>query len=102
MKKISLSLAAMVSALMLTTSCGTTSNGNLAQGVGSAILNDVVNNGSNSSTSSTNETTSLLGSLLSGVLGSSSTVSQSDIIGTIRVLIACSKAKTYWLKLVAL
>ena len=74
MKKISLSLAAMVSALMLTTSCGTTSNGNLAQGVGSAILNDVVNNGSNSSTSSTNETTSLLGSLLSGVLGSSSTV----------------------------
>ena len=82
MKKISLSLAAMVSALMLTTSCGTTSNGNLAQGVGSAILNDVVNNGSNSSTSSTNETTSLLGSLLSGVLGSSSTVSQSDFIGT--------------------
>lgn len=83
MKKLSVSLALVAGALMLT-SCGTTSNGNIAQGIGSAILNGAVNNGSNSNntTSSTSNGTSLFGGLLSGILGNSSTLSESDLYGT--------------------
>lgn len=78
MKKLSVSLAIAAGAMMLT-SCGTTNSG-VAQSVGSTILNNAIGNGTSSGDSS--NTTSLIGSILGSVLGGSSTVSQSDLVGT--------------------
>ena len=77
MKKLSVSLALVAGAMMLT-SCGTT-GGSIAQGVGSAILN-----GSNTNTSASTaaSTASALGGLLSNILGASTTLSESSIVGT--------------------
>lgn len=80
MKKITLSLAAMASALLLS-GCGGASTGGILSGVGQALLqNGGTTNSSSSSTD--NNTTSLLGNLLSGILGSSSSLSKSDLVGT--------------------
>lgn len=78
MKKITLPLALMAGSLLLT-SCGGASTQNLLTGVGQALLE---NGNSNSTAETVENTTSLLGNLLSGILGSSSTLSQSDLIGT--------------------
>lgn len=77
MKKLSVSLALVAGAMMLT-SCGTT-GGSIAQGVGSAILNG---NNTSSSTSTAASTASALGGLLSNILGSSTKLSESSIVGT--------------------
>ena len=77
MKKLSVSLALVAGAMMLT-SCGTT-GGSIAQGVGSAILNG---SNTNSSASTAASTASALGGLLSNILGSSTKLSESSIVGT--------------------
>lgn len=69
MKKSTI-LAGMLGTLLLT-SCGF-SGANLLSGT----------NGTGNLTGTTNTTTNVLGSVLSGLLGSSSTISQDDIIGT--------------------
>jgi hypothetical protein len=85
MKKITLSLAILAGAFGLT-GCGSSSSSVLGS-VGSSLVSGVLG-GSNSSSSSTTTTSSssssssLLGNLLSGILGSSSKLSQSDIVGT--------------------
>lgn len=85
MKKITLSLALLAGVFGLT-GCGSTT-GSVLGNVGSALLSNAVSGSSSSSTatsssSSSSSTTGLLGSLLSGILGNSSTISQSDILGT--------------------
>ena len=77
MKKLSVSLALVAGAMMLT-SCGTT-GGSIAQGVGSAILNG---SNTNSSASTATSTASTLGGLLSNILGASTKLSESSIVGT--------------------
>lgn len=82
MKKIQASLAALCGTLLLT-SCGTTSGSSILSSVGSTLLSNAVSGSSSTSTTDTSSTTtSVLGSLLSSFLGSSSTISQSDIVGT--------------------
>ncbi len=88
MKKFSVSLAVVASALALT-SCGTT-GGSIAQGVGSAILSGALggNTTSGSTTTSSSSSSSILsgisslGDVLSNILGNSSSISQSDLVGT--------------------
>lgn len=77
MKKLSVSLALVAGAMMLT-SCGTT-GGSIAQGVGSAILNG---SNTNSSASTAASTASALGGLLSNILGASTKLSESSIVGS--------------------
>lgn len=79
MKKISLSLAVLAGSLTLT-SCGSTNSSSLLSNIGSSLLQNATS--STSSTSTTSNAVSTLGSLLSDLLGSSSSLSQSDIIGT--------------------
>lgn len=79
MKKFTMSLALLSGALLLS-SCGTT-GGNVAQGIGSVLMNGA-SGSTNESTSSTSSTTSLLGNLLGGLLSGSTTLSQSDLVGT--------------------
>lgn len=82
MRKFTVSLATLASALLLA-SCGTTSSSSLLSGVGQTLLQNAVSGGSSSSTSDVVSTgSSLLSNLLSGVLGSSSSLSQDDIVGT--------------------
>lgn len=88
MKKFSVSLALAAGALALT-SCGTT-GGSVAQSVGSAVLSGVL--GGNTTTGSTTTSSSSSSSILSGIsslgdvlttiLGNSSSISQSDLVGT--------------------
>lgn len=83
MKKLSVSLA-LLSGVVLLSSCGTT-GGSVAQGVGQVLMNGALNGSSSSSSSSSSTSsasTSVLGSLLSGLLSGSSTLSQSDLVGT--------------------
>lgn len=82
MKKLSVSLALLLGVALLS-SCGTT-GGSVAQGVGQVLMNGALNGSSNSSSSSSSSssTSSVLGSLLGGLLSSSSTLSQSDLVGT--------------------
>ncbi len=81
MKKVTLSLALLAGSVALT-SCGTSSS--VLGTVGSAVLNNALGTDSSSSSSSSTASTagSLLGNLLSNVLGSSSNISQSDLVGT--------------------
>jgi len=83
MKKTFLSLAAIASALTFT-SCGSSNGSSILGNVGSALLQNAVSGSSSGTTSTTNisNTASTLGSLLSDLLGSSSSISQSDIVGT--------------------
>jgi len=86
MKKFILSLAVMAGTLTLA-SCGGTGTSNSVLGsVGSALLQGALTNSATTSTTSstttTSTSTSLLGSLLSNVLGSSSTLTQSSLVGT--------------------
>lgn len=83
MKKTILSLAAIAGALTLT-SCGTSNGSSILSNVGSALLQNAVSGSSSGTTSTTNisNTASTLGNLLSDLLGSSSSISQSDIVGT--------------------
>lgn len=84
MKKITLTLAAVAGAMLLT-GCGTTGNSSVLSSVGQSLLQDAVS-GITSSSSSTSQAvsngTSVLENLLSGVLGSSSKLTQSDLVGT--------------------
>lgn len=83
MKKLSVSLALLLGVVLLS-SCGTT-GGSVAQGVGQVLMNGELNGSSSSSSSSSgsaSSTNSVLGSLLGGLLSSSSTLSQSDLVGT--------------------
>lgn len=82
MRKFTVSLATIASAMLLA-SCGTTSSSSLLSGVGQALLQNAVSGDNGASTSEAVSTgTSLLSNLLSGVLGSSSSLSQDDIVGT--------------------
>lgn len=83
MKKLSVSLALLLGVVLLS-SCGTT-GGSVAQGVGQVLMNGALNDSSSSSSSSSSTSSSsnsVLGSLLGGLLSSSSTLSQSDLVGT--------------------
>ncbi len=83
MKKVTLSLALMAGSVLLT-GCGSSSS--VLGTVGSAVLNNALGTGTSSSSSSTSSslssTGSLLGNILGNVLGGSSSISQSDLIGT--------------------
>lgn len=78
MKKNIVTLAVLSGALTLT-SCGSSSS--ILSNVGSALLQNAVS-GSTTSTTSLSNTASTIGNLLSDLLGSSSSISQSDIVGT--------------------
>lgn len=83
MKKLSVSLALLLGVVLLS-SCGTT-GGSVAQGVDQVLMNGALNGSSSSSSSScssSSSTNSVLGSLLGGLLSSSSSLSQSDLVGT--------------------
>lgn len=81
MKKTVLSLAVLAGSLTLA-SCGTSGSSVLGN-VGSALLQNAVSGTtSGTSTSTLTNTASTIGNLLSDLLGSSSTISQSDIVGT--------------------
>lgn len=80
MKKITLSLA-LLAGIVSFSSCGT-SNGSIAQGVGSAILNGAINGGNSSASSTTTAGVNALGNILGSILGSSATLSESSIQGT--------------------
>ena len=86
MKKVTLSLAALAGTMLLA-SCGTTS-GNL---IGNAAGSILMGNGTTTTTPSTSTNTDMLGNLLSSLLGSSTTVSQSDLLGTWNYTVAASK-----------
>ena len=83
MKKVTLSLAVLAGSMLLA-SCGST--GSVLGNVGSTLLNGTLQNGNTSSSTTSTTTTassgSLLGNVLSSVLGASSSVSQSDLVGT--------------------
>ena len=77
MKKVTLSLAALAGTMLLA-SCGTTSGNMIGNAAGSILMG----NGTTTTTPSTSTNTDVLGNLLSSLLGSSTTVSQSDLLGT--------------------
>lgn len=81
MKKVFFPLSLLLCSAMMT-GCGSTGSSILSS-VGQSVLSNALSGNSSSSTStSTSTTTNVLGNLLSTFLGSSSTLSQSDIIGT--------------------
>ena len=77
MKKVTLSLAALAGTMLLA-SCGTTSGNMIGNAAGSILMG----NGTTTTTPSTSTNTDVLGNLLSSLLGSSTTVSKSDLWGT--------------------
>lgn len=83
MKKATLCVALLTGSLLLS-SCGSSSS--LLGNVGSTLLNAAVGNlgtgSSSSSSSSASSTIGTIGNVLSTLLGSSSSIKQSDIIGT--------------------
>lgn len=84
MKKFTFLPALITGALMLT-ACGTTGGGSLAQGIGQTLISNALTGGNQTNTTTEQTTTdggSLLGNLLSGLLGESSTLSASDLVGT--------------------
>lgn len=84
MKKFTF-LPALIAGALTLTACGTTGSGSLASGVGQTLISNALTGGN--STNTTTETTtstgtSVLGNLLSSLLGESSTLSTSDLVGT--------------------
>lgn len=80
MKKITLSLALLAGSLVLT-GCGSTGS-SIASGIGQALINNAVNNGSNQTQKTVETGASVLENLLGSVLGSSSALTEKDLTGT--------------------
>lgn len=80
MKKATLSLALAASAFCLT-SCGTTGSSILGSAA-SGILGGATSSSSSSTTSTVSSAAGILGNVLGSVLGASSSISQSDLVGT--------------------
>ena len=80
MKKVTLSLALAASAFCLT-GCGTTGSSVLGSAA-SSILGGATSSSTSSASSTASSAAGILGNVLSSVLGASSSISQSDLVGT--------------------